>query len=90
MEMSDYPSWRWGLSLIALTLAFHAVAEPQLQNLTHNLRGGLCANPANELRGPICNLSRYDTIRREVIFRERPRWRRWTTRAGVGACHSSR
>jgi len=26
MEMSDYPSWRWGLSLIALTLAFHAVA----------------------------------------------------------------
>jgi hypothetical protein len=24
MEMSDYPSWRWGLSLIALTLAFHA------------------------------------------------------------------
>ena len=24
MEMLDYPSWRWGLSLIALTLAFHA------------------------------------------------------------------
>jgi hypothetical protein len=24
MEMSDYPSWRWGLSLIAVTLAFHA------------------------------------------------------------------
>ena len=26
MEMLDYPSWRWGLSLIALTMAFHAVA----------------------------------------------------------------
>src|SRR6516225_4021563 len=24
MEMLDQPSWRWGLSLIALTLAFHA------------------------------------------------------------------
>jgi hypothetical protein len=24
METLDYPSWRWGLSLIALTLAFHA------------------------------------------------------------------
>ena len=23
--MEDYSSWRWGLSLIALTLAFHAV-----------------------------------------------------------------
>ena len=26
MEMSDYPSWRWGLSLIALTTAIHAAA----------------------------------------------------------------
>jgi hypothetical protein len=26
MEMLDYPSWRWGLSLIALTMALHAVA----------------------------------------------------------------
>ena len=26
METSDYPSWCWGLSLIALTMAFHAVA----------------------------------------------------------------
>jgi hypothetical protein len=26
MEIFDYPSWRWGLSLIALTLAFHAAA----------------------------------------------------------------
>ena len=26
METLDYPSWRWGLSLIALTMAFHAVA----------------------------------------------------------------
>ena len=26
METLDYPSWRWGLSLIALTLAFHAAA----------------------------------------------------------------
>jgi hypothetical protein len=26
MEVLDYPSWRWGLSLIALTMAFHAVA----------------------------------------------------------------
>jgi hypothetical protein len=26
MEMFDYPSWRWGLSLIVLTMAFHAVA----------------------------------------------------------------
>ena len=24
METLDYPSWRWGLSLIALTMAFHA------------------------------------------------------------------
>jgi hypothetical protein len=26
MEMLDYPSWRWGLSLIALTMALHAAA----------------------------------------------------------------
>jgi len=26
MEMLDYPSWRWGLSLISLTMAFHAAA----------------------------------------------------------------
>src|SRR5262249_33453962 len=26
MEMLDYPNWRWGLSLIALTMALHAVA----------------------------------------------------------------
>ncbi|HMF26483.1 MAG TPA: hypothetical protein VKG24_30800 [Pseudolabrys sp.] len=26
METLDYPSWRWGLSLIALTMALHAVA----------------------------------------------------------------
>jgi hypothetical protein len=26
IEMLDYPSWRWGLSLIALTMAFHAMA----------------------------------------------------------------
>ena len=26
METLDYPSWRWGLSLIALTLASHAAA----------------------------------------------------------------
>ena len=26
METLDYPSWRWGLSLIALTMAFHAAA----------------------------------------------------------------
>ena len=26
METLDYPSWRWGLSLIALTLAIHAAA----------------------------------------------------------------
>src|SRR5215470_12770217 len=24
METVDYPSWRWGLSLVAFTLAFHA------------------------------------------------------------------
>ena len=24
--MLDYPSWRWGLSLIALTMAIHAAA----------------------------------------------------------------
>ena len=26
MEMLDHPSWRWGLSLIALTMAIHATA----------------------------------------------------------------
>ena len=26
METFDYPSWRWGLSLIALTMATHAAA----------------------------------------------------------------
>ena len=26
MEVLDYPSWRWGLSLIALTMAIHAAA----------------------------------------------------------------
>ena len=26
MRTLDYPSWRWGLSLIALTMAFHAAA----------------------------------------------------------------
>jgi hypothetical protein len=26
MEMLDTPSWRWGLSLIALTMAIHATA----------------------------------------------------------------
>jgi len=26
METLDYPSWRWGLSLIALTMAIHAAA----------------------------------------------------------------
>ena len=26
MEMLDEPSWHWGMSLIALTLAFHAAA----------------------------------------------------------------
>jgi hypothetical protein len=26
MEVLDYPSWRWCLSLIALTMVFHAVA----------------------------------------------------------------
>ena len=26
METLDYPSWRWGLSLIALTMAIHATA----------------------------------------------------------------
>src|SRR5262249_7829846 len=26
METLDYPSWRWGLSLIALTMASHAAA----------------------------------------------------------------
>jgi hypothetical protein len=30
MEMFDDPSWRWGLSLIALTMAFHAAAETEL------------------------------------------------------------
>jgi hypothetical protein len=30
MEMLDQPSWRWGLSLIALTLAFHATAVVML------------------------------------------------------------
>jgi hypothetical protein len=24
IEMLDYPSWRWGLALIALTIAIHA------------------------------------------------------------------
>ena len=26
MEMLDHPSWRWGLSLIVLTMAIHAAA----------------------------------------------------------------
>ena len=38
MEISDYPSWPWGLSLIALTLAFHATAVVMMGIVTVKIR----------------------------------------------------
>ena len=38
METLDYPSWRWGLSLIALTLAFHATAVVMMGIVTVKIR----------------------------------------------------
>ena len=38
MEISDYPSWPWGLSLIALTLAFHAAAVVMMGIVTVKIR----------------------------------------------------
>ena len=41
MEMFDYPSWRWGLSLIALTMAFHAAAVVMMGIVAVKIRVGL-------------------------------------------------
>ena len=41
METLDYPSWRWGLSLIALTMAFHAAAVVQLMGALESVNGML-------------------------------------------------
>ena len=38
METLDYPSWRWGLSLIALTMASHAAAVVMMGIVAVKLR----------------------------------------------------
>ena len=38
MEVLDEPSWHWGLSLIALTLAFHATAVVMMGIVTVKIR----------------------------------------------------
>ena len=38
MEILDQPSWHWGLSLIALTLAFHATAVVMLGIVAVSIR----------------------------------------------------
>jgi hypothetical protein len=48
MEMLDYPSWRWGLSLTALTMAFHAAAVVMMGIVAVKIRLRL------ETRGLIC------------------------------------
>jgi hypothetical protein len=41
MEMLDHPSWRWGLSLIALTMAIHATAVVMMAFVGVKFRAGL-------------------------------------------------
>jgi hypothetical protein len=47
MEMFDYPSWRWGLSLIALTMVFHAVAIVMMGIVAVKIRVRLEARESN-------------------------------------------
>jgi hypothetical protein len=47
MEMLDYPSWRWCLSLIALTMAFHAVAIVMMGIVAVKIRVRLEARESN-------------------------------------------
>jgi hypothetical protein len=48
MEMFDDPSWRWGLSLIALTMAFHAAAETELVKSKQRSSTQLGGKPAGK------------------------------------------
>ena len=41
MEILDHPSWRWGLSLIALTVAIHATAVVMMTFVGVRIRGRL-------------------------------------------------
>ena len=47
MEMLDYPSLHWGLSLIALTMAFHAVAVVMMGIVAVKIRVRLEARESN-------------------------------------------
>jgi hypothetical protein len=50
-------------------------------------------NPARPVRNGVQQVIRNRMISettRNLFFEEHARWRRWTTRAGVGACRSSR
>ena len=47
MEVLDYPSWRWCLSLIALTMAFHAVAIVMMGIVAVKIRVRLEARESN-------------------------------------------
>ena len=41
MEMLDHPSWGWGLSLIAFTIAIHATAVVMMAFMAVRIRGRL-------------------------------------------------
>jgi len=47
MEMLGHSSWRWGLSLIALTLAIHATAVVMMAFVTVRIRSRLKARGLN-------------------------------------------
>ena len=47
MEMLGHSSWRWGLSLIALTLAIHATAVVMIAFVTVRIRSRLKARGLN-------------------------------------------
>jgi hypothetical protein len=47
MEMLGHPSWRWGLSLIALTMAIHATAVVIMAFATVRIRSRLKARSLN-------------------------------------------
>jgi hypothetical protein len=47
MEMFDHPSWRWGLSLIALTMAIHATAVVMMTLVGVRLRTRLASRDLN-------------------------------------------
>src|SRR5215510_5315321 len=57
MEMLDHPSWSWGLSLIALTMAIHATAVVMMAFVGVRIRARLetrCLNLWNLIVILIC------------------------------------